>query len=80
MVMKNYERAKNLLKKNIKSLKGIAAALEKETLDGNEIEGYSERSEYQQHKMPFLLKMGDCKMLHFISDQIFPLFSCIIKK
>ncbi|MFZ3090559.1 MAG: ATP-dependent zinc metalloprotease FtsH [Nitrospirota bacterium] len=39
MVMKNYERAKNLLKKNIKSLKGIAAALlEKETLDGNEIE------------------------------------------
>ncbi len=39
MVMKNYERARNLLKKNIKSLKGIAAALlEKETLDGNEIE------------------------------------------
>lgn len=39
MVMKNYERARNLLKKNLKSLKGIAAALlEKETLDGNEIE------------------------------------------
>ncbi|MBI5182255.1 MAG: ATP-dependent metallopeptidase FtsH/Yme1/Tma family protein [Nitrospirae bacterium] len=39
MVVENYERAKNLLKKNIKALKGIAAALlEKETLGGSEID------------------------------------------
>ena len=36
-VIKNYERAKNLLKKNMKVLKNVAAALlEKETLDGEE--------------------------------------------
>ena len=38
-VIKNYERAKNLLKKNMKVLKNVAAALlEKETLDGAEID------------------------------------------
>ena len=38
-VIKNYERAKNLLKKNMKVLKNVAAALlEKETLDGSEID------------------------------------------
>ncbi|MEK6656113.1 MAG: ATP-dependent zinc metalloprotease FtsH [Nitrospirota bacterium] len=38
-VIKNYERAKSLLKKNMKVLKNVAAALlEKETLDGAEID------------------------------------------
>ncbi len=38
-VIKNYERAKSLLKKNMKVLKNVAAALlEKETLDGSEID------------------------------------------
>lgn len=38
-VMKNYDRAKSLLKKNMKALKNVAAALlEKETLDGAEID------------------------------------------
>jgi len=38
-VIKDYERAKNLLKKNMKVLKNVAAALlEKETLDGAEID------------------------------------------
>ncbi len=38
-VITNYERAKNLLKKNMKVLKNVAAALlEKETLDGAEID------------------------------------------
>lgn len=39
MVVENYERAKSLLKKNMKALKGIASALlEKETLGGSEID------------------------------------------
>ncbi len=38
-VIKNYERAKSLLKKNMKVLKNVAAALlEKETLDGVELD------------------------------------------
>ncbi|MBI5042769.1 MAG: ATP-dependent metallopeptidase FtsH/Yme1/Tma family protein [Nitrospirae bacterium] len=38
-VVMNYERAKNLLKKNMKALKNIATALlEKETLDGAELD------------------------------------------